>query len=150
MRVHRPCVGPVASIPFLLVRCLCSQVSTAILTFVISSSPPSLRLFFSPPDGSSCNTTRRKQVQARGGGRGGAGRGRGPGRGHASRSGYGRGRASGGSLPRPQAKVYQLPCRIGDESTTVAVRAGNAGVYVVTSVNRQRKTSSCSRTDCQG
>ncbi|CAM9445492.1 unnamed protein product, partial [Ectocarpus fasciculatus] len=103
----------------------------------------------------SCNTRRRKLVQAgsRGGGAGGragAGRGSGQRRGLGGRSGQGRGRGSGGPPPPPRGKVYELPHRTGDESTTVAVRAGNAGVYVATCVNRQRKTSSCSRTECQG
>ncbi|CAN0355316.1 unnamed protein product, partial [Ectocarpus sp. 6 AP-2014] len=103
----------------------------------------------------SSNASRRKLVQAGsrgggGGGRGRVGRGSGQGRGHGGRSGQGRGRGIGGPPPPSRGKVYQLPWRTGDESTTVAVRAGNAGVYVAICVNRQRRTSSCSRTECQG
>ncbi|CBJ26166.1 expressed unknown protein [Ectocarpus siliculosus] len=107
-----------------------------------------------------CKMCKEQRSKARGGSRGGRAGGRGgvaprsgQGRGHAARNGQGRGhagrRGAGGEAKQRQI-VFKLPRGNGDQSTTVAVRLGNADNWVITSVNPERQTSSCSRTQCQG
>lgn len=72
---------------------------------------------------------------------------------HAAQNRQGRGSAGAagtGAAAKQRQVVFTLPKAKDDSSTTVVVRLGNADNGVITSVNPARRTSSCSRTQCQG
>ncbi|CAN0432819.1 unnamed protein product, partial [Pylaiella littoralis] len=77
--------------------------------------------------------------EGRGGGRA---PGVGQGRGHPGRT--------FGSADEARQSIFLLPPASGDKSTTASVRLGNADNRVITSVNEERNTSSCSRQQCFG